>query len=52
MLFNSYQFIFGFLPTVCIAYFVAVHFWGRRAGMGVLVAGSLFFYGWWNERYL
>ena len=52
MLFNSYQFIFGFLPAVCIAYFVAVHFWGRRAGMGVLVAGSLFFYGWWNERYL
>jgi hypothetical protein len=52
MLFNSYQFIFGFLPTVCIAYFVAVRFWGRRAGMAVLVAGSLFFYGWWNERYL
>ena len=34
MLFNSYQFIFGFLPTVCIAYFVAVHFWGRRGRNG------------------
>jgi alginate O-acetyltransferase complex protein AlgI len=52
MLFNSYQFIFGFLPAVCISYFVAAHFWGRRAGIAVLVAGSLFFYGWWNERYL
>ena len=52
MLFNSYQFIFGFLPAVCVSYFVANRFWGRRAGVAVLVAGSLFFYGWWNERYL
>jgi alginate O-acetyltransferase complex protein AlgI len=52
MLFNSYQFIFGFLPAVCAAYFVVARFWGRRAGVAVLVAGSLFFYGWWNERYL
>ena len=52
MLFNSYQFIFGFLPAVCVSYFVVARFWGRRAGMGVLVAASLFFYGWWNDRYL
>ena len=52
MLFNSFQFIFGFLPTVCIAYFVIARFWGDRAGMLTLVVGSLFFYGWWNERYL
>jgi alginate O-acetyltransferase complex protein AlgI len=52
MLFNSYQFIFGFLPAICISYFVVARFWGRRAGMAVLVAGSLFFYGWWNEQYL
>jgi alginate O-acetyltransferase complex protein AlgI len=52
MLFNSYQFIFGFLPAVCISYFVVARFWGVRAGVLVLVVGSLFFYGWWNERYL
>ncbi len=52
MLFNSYQFIFGFLPAVCVSYFVVARFWGRRAGMAVLVAASLFFYGWWNDRYL
>ena len=52
MLFNSYQFIFGFLPAVCISYFVVARFWGIRAGVLVLVVGSLFFYGWWNERYL
>jgi alginate O-acetyltransferase complex protein AlgI len=52
MLFNSYQFIFGFLPAVCVAYFVAARYWGRRAGITVLVGGSLFFYGWWNDQYL
>ena len=52
MLFNSYQFIFGFLPAVCVSYFFVARFWGRRAGMAVLVAASLFFYGWWNDRYL
>jgi alginate O-acetyltransferase complex protein AlgI len=52
MLFNSYQFIFGFLPAVCILYFVAARFWGRRVGAAVLVVASLFFYGWWNERYV
>jgi alginate O-acetyltransferase complex protein AlgI len=52
MLFNSYQFIFGFLPAVCVSYFVVARFCGRRAGAVVLVAGSLFFYGWWNDRYL
>jgi len=52
MLFNSYQFIFGFLPVTCVAYFIAARFWGRRAGMAVLVGASLFFYAWWNDRYL
>ena len=52
MLFNSYQFIFGFLPVVCLLYFVVARFWGRKAGAAVLVGASLFFYGWWNERYV
>jgi alginate O-acetyltransferase complex protein AlgI len=52
MLFNSYQFIFGFLPAACVAYYVAARFLGRRAGMTVLVGASLFFYAWWNDQYL
>jgi alginate O-acetyltransferase complex protein AlgI len=52
MLFNSFQFIFAFLPATCLAYFIAARFWGRRAGMVVLVGASLFFYAWWNDRYL
>ncbi len=45
MLFNSYVFLFVFLPLTL----VAVHLAGRggpRAVAGVLVAASLIFYGW------
>src|SRR6266446_5591668 len=52
MLFNSYQFIFVFLPATCVAYFIAARFWGQRAGMAVLVGASLIFYAWWNYRYV
>ena len=52
MLFNSYQFIFGFLPAVCALYFVAARLRGAPAGMAVLVGASLFFYGWWDARYV
>ena len=51
MLFNSYAFLFGFLPVVLLLYFLV----GRRsalAAIGFLAAASLFFYGWWNPRYL
>ncbi|HTS55546.1 MAG TPA: MBOAT family protein [Burkholderiales bacterium] len=52
MLFNSYEFLFGFLPIVLIVYFVL----GRRESVlpaiGFLAAASLFFYGWWNPRYV
>ena len=51
MLFNSYEFLFGFLPLTLLLYFFA----GRRsalAAIALLAAASLFFYGWWNPRYL
>jgi D-alanyl-lipoteichoic acid acyltransferase DltB (MBOAT superfamily) len=51
MLFNSYEFLFGFLPVVLLLFFLV----GRRsalAAVGFLAAASLFFYGWWNPRYL
>lgn len=52
MLFNSYEFLFGFLPASLLIYFLL----GRRhsglAAIGFLAAASLFFYGWWNPLYL
>ncbi len=52
MLFNSYEFIFLFLPASLIGYF-ALGAYGRiRAAIVWLAACSLFFYGWWDARYL
>jgi len=51
MLFNSYQFIFAFLPIVFIGFFVIARF-SRTWAAGWLVAASLFFYGWWTLRAL
>ncbi|MFA5912393.1 MAG: MBOAT family protein [Burkholderiales bacterium] len=51
MLFNSYAFLFAFLPATLLLYFAV----GRRsalAAVGFLALASLFFYGWWNPRYL
>ena len=51
MLFNSYDYLIYFLPLALAAFFLL----GRvRAGLavGALVAASLFFYAWWNPRYL
>jgi alginate O-acetyltransferase complex protein AlgI len=51
MLFNSYDFIFLFLPACLILYGLAIE---RSAtwAMGVLIAFSLIYYGWWNIAYL
>lgn len=51
MLFNSFEFIFVFLPIVFILYFLVnkVH---PTGGMLLLLAASLFFYAWWNPAYL
>ena len=52
MLFNSYEFIFFFLP---ITFFLYFYFLNRRlvvAAKGFLVFASLFFYSWWNISYL
>jgi alginate O-acetyltransferase complex protein AlgI len=52
MLFNSYEFIFIFLPIVLFGF----HFIGKhcrhRVAIAWLVGASLFFYGWWNPAYL
>ena len=52
MLFNSYEFIFFFLPTTFFIYFYlnAKHL--VYASKAFLVFASLFFYAWWNIAYL
>src|SRR5580698_6414566 len=47
MLFNSYEFIFAFLPIVVAAFF-ALGAASRGWALGWLIAASLFFYGWWR----
>jgi len=52
MLFNSYEFIFLFLPIVLIGFFLIGGKGHHRIAISWLVAASLFFYGWWNPAYL
>lgn len=52
MLFNSYEFIFLFLPIT-----FGIYFWLNKkrltqASKGWMVFASLFFYSWWNVIYL
>jgi alginate O-acetyltransferase complex protein AlgI len=51
MLFNSYAFIFGFLPIVFLVFYVI----GRHShnlALLWLTLASLFFYGWWNIHFI
>lgn len=52
MLFNSYEFIFLFLPVTLLGF----HWLGKqghhRACIAWLIVASLFFYGWWDFGYL
>ena len=52
MLFNSYIFIFLFLPVTLIGYFSLGKFKLVRAAKIWLLLTSLFFYGYWNPPYL
>jgi len=52
MLFNSFEFLFVFLPIVFFLYFYLNKKRLTIASKSVLVAGSLFFYSWWNILYL
>ena len=51
MLFNSYEFIFVFLPLVVLGFWLLLNL-GREAVIAWLVACSLFYYGWWNPAYV
>jgi D-alanyl-lipoteichoic acid acyltransferase DltB (MBOAT superfamily) len=51
MLFNSFSFLLGFLPITLIGYFLLAR---RNPTWGVawLALASVFFYGWWDVRYV
>lgn len=52
MLFNSFVFIFLFLPIVFCGYFILNHFKKYKLALIWLVAGSLYFYGYFEPKYL
>ena len=51
MLFNSLGYIFAFLPAVLLGWWGLARY-DRRLALGGLALASLFFYGWWDWRYL
>ena len=52
MLFNSYEFIFLFLPITLVIYFTLNRFDKNRLAKGWLVLASLYFYSYFNKKYL
>lgn len=52
MLFNSYEFIFLFLPVTIFVFFKIGRLGHANAALSWLVLTSFFFYGWWNPVYL
>jgi D-alanyl-lipoteichoic acid acyltransferase DltB (MBOAT superfamily) len=52
MLFNSYEFLFFFLPITLAGYFLLNRQRLTIAANSWLLFASLFFYGWWNIVYL
>jgi alginate O-acetyltransferase complex protein AlgI len=52
MLFNSFEFIFGFLPLVVVVYYFLAQSRYPKSAQLWLFAASLFFYGWWNPMFV
>lgn len=51
MLFNSYEFIFVFLPIAVAAHFVSAR-WSPQAAIVTTTISSLVFYTWWNPPFV
>lgn len=52
MLFNSFEFIFLFLPVTLIVYFVLNSYGKEKISKAWLVLASLYFYAYFNYSYL
>jgi alginate O-acetyltransferase complex protein AlgI len=51
MQFNSFEFIYVFLPVTLILFFSAAFLAGGRTAIAVLVIASLLYYTWWEPIY-
>jgi alginate O-acetyltransferase complex protein AlgI len=51
MLFNSFEFLLLFLPVTLLGFFLIARL-GKTAAAAWLFACSLFFYGWWDWKYI
>jgi alginate O-acetyltransferase complex protein AlgI len=52
MLFNSPEFVLGFLPVALVGFFLAGRVGGTHWALRWLVVASLFFYGWLNPKFV
>ena len=52
MLFSSPEFLFAFLPITIVCVHLTARLTNGATAIMVLVAASLFFYGWWNPPFL
>jgi D-alanyl-lipoteichoic acid acyltransferase DltB (MBOAT superfamily) len=52
LLFNSYEFVFAFLPVAWLGFEALRRLRRERLAQWWLTFASLFFYGWWNPRFL
>jgi len=52
MLFNSFEFLFVFLPLTLVGYYVLRTWVAHHAALVALTLASLLFYAWWDVRYL
>ena len=52
MLFNSFVFIFAFLPITILGYYILSRLSNYLWSRSWILLCSLFFYGWWNPRYV
>jgi len=52
LLFNSYTFVFLFLPATLVGFFVLAHQGYKSTALAWLVIASLVFYGWWTPTYI
>ncbi len=51
MLFNSYEFMFAFLPLSLLGFYLSARL-GRPVALAWLIGCSILFYGWWNPRFV
>lgn len=51
MLFNSFIFVFLFLPVTLVVFYAAAQY-GRRPAVAWLVVASIIFYGWWEPAFV